>query len=161
MVESAEIIDYTYSDFVQGIDSIARQIKESEFKPKYIVAIARGGAVPGVYLSHKLGIPVQMIHWSTRDLNDWANETNAWIPEDIHDGCRVVVVDDIVDGGITIQELLDDWQKSTAGVGSLPLQNIRIAAMFYNTAQDVNVDFYHCAIDRNTDKRWVHFPWEV
>ena len=159
MVDATTIIDYSYSDFCAGIDSITNAVKSSGWTPDYIVGIVRGGSVPAVFLSHKLKIPVQMIHWNTRD-DGTGNEHNGWIPEDLHNGKNILLVDDIVDGGDTIRELLDDWQESTAGLGDLPLQNIKIAAMYYNTAQDVNVDFYHHTIDRSFDQRWIHFPWE-
>jgi hypoxanthine phosphoribosyltransferase len=161
MVDANTIIDYSYIDFCSGIDHIARSIKSSGWSPDYIVGIVRGGSVPAVYLSHKLKVPVVMVSWSTRDTTIFGKESNCWIPEDIHKGKKVLVVDDIVDGGDTIRELLDDWNKSTAGLGDLPVDNLRVAAMYYNTAQDVNVDFYHREIDRNEDERWVIFPWEA
>jgi hypoxanthine phosphoribosyltransferase len=161
-VDATTIIDYSYSDFCDGINGIAKQIEESDFTPDYIVGIVRGGAIPATYLSHKLKLPVVMVHWSTRDKFEFiSNESNCWIPEDLHNGTRVLVVDDIVDGGDTIKELLEDWRTSTMGMGDLPLENLRIAAMYYNTAQDVTVDYYHRSIDRSYDQRWIHFPWEA
>ena len=161
-VDATTIIDYSYSDFCDGINRIAKQIEESDFTPDYVVGIVRGGAIPATHLSHKLKLPVVMVHWSTRDKFDFvSNETNCWIPEDLHNGTRVLVVDDIVDGGDTIKELLEDWHSSTQGMGDLPVENLRVAAMYYNTSQDVTVDYYHRAIDRNEDKRWVIFPWET
>ena len=158
----SDIIDYTHTEFVRGINAIVRQIEESDFQPDYIVGIVRGGCIPAVYLSHKLKIPVQMVHWSTRDSTDgWSNESNCWIPEDLIDGKKILLVDDIVDGGETVRELLDDWKLSISGVGDLPLHNIRIAAMFYNTVQQTKVDYYDCTINREEDKRWVVFPWEA
>ncbi len=161
MIDANTIIDYRYDDFFDGIDSIVRSIRSSGWVPDYIVGVVRGGSVPAVYLSHKLKIPVVMVAWNIRDTTIFGKESNCWIPEDIHRGKKVLVVDDIVDGGDTIRELLQDWNKSTAGLGNLPVDNLRIAAMYYNTAQDVNVDFYHHTIDRNEDARWVIFPWEA
>lgn len=161
MIDATTIIDYSYSEFSAGIDSIADAIKSSGWTPDYIVGIVRGGCVPAVYLSHKLKVPLVTVAWNTRDESIFGNEHNCWIPEDLHEGKQILVVDDIVDGGDTIKELLEDWRSSTAGLGDLPLHNIRIAAMYYNTSQDVNVDFYHRTIDRNEDSRWVIFPWEA
>lgn len=161
MVDPTNIIDYSYADFVEGIEVIARQVEESSYQPDFIVGIVRGGATPSVYLSHRLKIPVCMVQWSTRDTTGWGNESNCWLPEEIMGGKKALVVDDIVDGGDTIRELLDDWQGSVAGLGPLNKDNIKIAAMWYNTAQDVAVDFYHKSIDRNEDQRWVIFPWEA
>ena len=160
MVDATTIIDYGYEEFRDGVNHIAKSVQESGFQPDYIVGVVRGGSVPSVYLSHKLKVPVVMVAWSTRD-NFLERESNCWIPEDIMNGKKILVVDDIVDGGDTIRELLADWQSSVAGVGKLPVDNLRIAAMYYNTAQDVKVDFYHYEIDRNEDQRWVIFPWEA
>jgi len=162
MVDANTIIDYNYDDFRQGINTIVKQIKDADFQPDYIVGIVRGGAVPAVYLSHKLKVPLVTVEWSTRDISIYGQESNCWIPEDIIGGKKILIVDDIVDGGETIKELFDDWQLSVAGLFSkLPLDNLRVAAMYYNTAQDVNVDFYHREINRNEDQRWVIFPWEA
>ena len=162
MVDATSVIDYSYSDFCDGIKAIAEQVEASDFDPTYIVSIVRGGCVPGVYLSHRLKKPLVTVAWSTRDRNVYNNESNCWIPEDINIlDKKILLVDDIVDGGDTVKELLEDWQKSIAGVGKLNTDNIRIAAMWYNTAQDINVDFFHKTIDRNEDQRWVIFPWEA
>ena len=158
-IDPTSIIEYTHQEFVAGINNIAAQVIASEFKPNLIVGIVRGGAVPAVYLSHKLKVPVSMVHWSTCDkTNALGNESNCWIPEWLLEGKRILLVDDIVDGGDTIRELLEDWQSSVRD--PLPLNNLRISAMYYNTAQATTVDFYHREIDRNVDQRWVVFPWE-
>lgn len=159
MVDATSVIDYTFPEFRDGIQTIAKQIQDSGFAPDYLVGIVRGGSVPAVYLSHKLKIPVVMVAWNTRDSTEFGKESITWIPEDLLKGKRVIIVDDIVDGGHTIKELLEDWQKSV--VEPVPQENIRVAAMWYNTTQDVAVDFYHKTIDRNEDPRWIIFDWEA
>lgn len=159
MIDATTIIDYDYNDFKEGIDHIVQAIAKSDFKPDLIVGVVRGGAIPAVYLSHKLKIPVQMVHWNTRDNTEWGNESNCWIPEEILGGSKVLLVDDIVDGGETIKELLVDWQSSVRD--PIPMENLRIGAMIYNTSQEIVVDFYHKTIDRQEDQRWVIFPWEA
>lgn len=161
MIDATTIIDYDYPKFCAGIDTIAKAIKSSGWAPDYIVGIVRGGAIPAVFLSHKLNVPVVMVAWSTRDKNIYNNESNCWIPEDIMDGKKILIVDDIVDGGDTIRELLEDWQQSVSGLGKLNTDNVKIAAMWFNPSQSVSVDFYHCIVDRNDDPRWVVFPWEA
>ena len=159
-LDATSIIDYTHEDFVKGIDNIAKQVIDSGWNPDIIVGIVRGGAIPAVYLSHKLKKTIQMVHWSSRDSHlAGGNETNAWLPEEINYGAKVLVVDDIVDGGDTIRELLEDWQKSIHR--RLCTENIRIAALHYNIAQDVVVHYYDQTIDRNEDSRWVVYPWEA
>jgi hypoxanthine phosphoribosyltransferase len=161
MNDTSSVIDYNYSDFRDGVESIARQVEESGYEPDLIVGVVRGGSVPAVYLSHRLKIPVQMVHWNTRDSSKWGNESNTWIPEEMVGGLKILLVDDIVDGGDTIRELLADWQTSVADMGNLPVDNIRIACMIYNTSQDVAPNFFHRTINRHEDQRWVIFPWEA
>jgi len=156
------IVNYEYSDFCEGLDVIEKSIRDSGWMPDYIVGIVRGGAVPAVHLSHRFNVPVVMVQWSTREsfASEFEKETNCWIPEDLHKGKNILLVDDIVDSGISIKELLEDWRGSTGGMGPLPVDNLRKAAMYYNTAQDVVVDFYHRTIDRTEDTNWIRFPWE-
>lgn len=161
MIDATTIVDYDYSEFRDGINSIAEDISNSGWTPDYIVGIVRGGAIPAVYLSHRLKLPLVTVAWSTRDKTIFGNESNCWIPEDIMAGKKILIVDDIVDGGDTIKELFEDWQKSVSGMGPLNKDNVKIAAMWYNTAQDIVVDFYHKTIDRNEDSRWIIFPWEA
>jgi uncharacterized protein len=159
--EMSSVIIYSHNDFLEGIQYIATSIERSDFQPDMIVGIVRGGSVPAVHLSHRLKVPVQMVHWNTRDSVKWGKESNCWIPEEIvENGLKVLIVDDIVDGGDTIRELLADWQTSVAGLGNLPVDNIRICSMIYNTAQDITPHFFHQTIDRNEDQRWVVFDWE-
>lgn len=158
MIDATTIIDYDYGDFEEGIAKIAMQIYASGFKPDYIVGIVRGGAVPAVYLSHKLKIPVVMVHWNTRDAGVHDNDSDARIAADIDAGKNILLIDDIVDGGETVLEVLADWEQKT----SAPIQasKVKVASLIYNSALSIPVDFYHREIDRNVDQRWVVFPWE-
>lgn len=160
MLDSTNLNIYTYSDFLSGITNIANQIKAGSWSPDYIVGIVRGGAIPAIYLSHMLKLPVVMLHWSSRDCHlAGGNESNTWIPDDVNCGKRVLIVDDIVDGGDTIREILNDWNRSL--YHELVVQNIKIAALHYNSSQETIVDFYDQVIDRNEDSRWIVYPWEV
>jgi hypoxanthine phosphoribosyltransferase len=141
---------------------IEQQIRASGFTPDYIVGIVRGGAIPAVLLSHRLKIPVVMVHWNTRDKGIDHRESNAWLSEDINfNNKKVLVVDDIVDTGLTIEELFEDWSVVKDGERTLALDNIKVCAIVYNETQNIYVDYYAQAIDRSHDDRWVIFPWET
>lgn len=154
------VLEYTYSEFEEGIKHVAKQIEEDDFDPDYLIGIARGGCVPGVYLSHSLKKPIIMIQWNTRDDNPFGNEYPAWLPREFLAGVKAIIIDDIVDGGTTLIELFSSWQSNNGGK-KIPLENIRIAAMYYNVAQPIKVDYYHRTINRDADDRWICFPWEV
>jgi len=149
---------YGYEDFQEGLDIISKKIIEDgdEWRPDYIVAITRGGLVPGVRLSHILKIPLVTIKWSS---SADENEHNFWIPEDINAGMKVLIVDDIVDSGETIKTLIEDWKSSIRE--DLNLDNLRVCAMIENTAQEIEVHYSHIKIDRNSVPEWINFWWEA
>lgn len=163
MVDPTDIIRYTHEDFIRGVKKISAEIKQSDFKPDYILGLVRGGSIPAVHLSHTLKVPVTMINWNTRDSTRFGNTPNPNIPIDIFEGSKVLIVDDIVDGGETISTLLESWDHVLRNRGVLPKSNYRIASLWYNTAlrdKNIVVDYYHLAIDRTEDSRWIHFDWE-
>lgn len=154
------VLEYTYSEFVEGVKSVAAQIEEDDFEADYLIGIARGGCVPGVYLSHALKKPIIIIQWNTRDESPFGNDFPHYLPRDILSGQKVILVDDMVDGGQTLIELMSAWQGALGGK-KVPLENVRIAAMYYNIAQPIKVNYYHKTINRDADDRWIIFPWEA
>lgn len=149
-------MDYTINDFEEGVEKIYNNILATGTNFNRVVGICRGGLFLACRLSYKLKLPLTTVSWSLRDNGE--QESNLWLPIDINDGQRILLVEDIVDGGNTIKTLLDDWEASI--VEPLKKENISIAACWYNTSQDIMPDFWHKTIDRNTNKEWINFWWE-
>lgn len=145
-------MDILIDDFQETIHNLCGQIRKSEIRFDFIVAISRGGLVPGVLLSHNLQIPLRVVEWSTRDTG--LKLCPKDIARDAARGKSILIVDDIVDSGLTIKELIDSWQLEYT-------PNIKVACIVYNKAQNVIVpDFYTEVIDRSEDTSWVNFWWE-
>lgn len=144
-------MNYTYDKFVDDIDRIEKAVINSEKHYDYIVGIVRGGAIPAVCLSHKLGLPMKCVSWSTFH-GDQMKES-AWdIAEDIAEGKRLLIVDDILDSGRTFRELLADWGAKR--------DQIDIAVLIYNVDQDIVPDYCGRKIDKSVDPSWITFWWE-
>ncbi len=152
-----EKVNYSYEDFQTGINVITRWILDDNYRPDYIVGVVRGGAIPGIYLSHRLGIPIQLVHWATRDIGIVENEDNCWIPEDLVAGKKILIIEDIIDSGLSIASLKASWQKSVFDL--IPQDAIKIAALWYNkdNPNHVKCDFYH----KKHNREWITFPWEI
>lgn len=150
-------IKYTKKQFDKDIETLVTKIEKSKVQFDYIVALSRGGLIPGVVLSHKLGLRLVPVSWSTRDFIE--NESNCWVPEDINKGCKVLVVDDIIDSGESLKTLLEDWGSSVAN--KLNTENIYIASLIYNKDQDIVPKFYATKISREKVPDWFVFWWEV
>jgi len=142
---------YSFEHFKRDANSIADQVLRSDKYYDYIVGVVRGGCIPAIYLSHRLEIPVRMVSWSTFH-PDQMRESALDISEDISSGKSILLIDDILDSGRTISELLEDWycDRSKIGIGSL----------LYNPKQPIVPDYYGRIIDRETNPEWVNFWWE-
>lgn len=144
-------MNYSESNFTDDIDRIERHIINSGKHYDYIVGIVRGGVIPAVCLSHRLELPMKCVSWSTFHADQM--KESAWdIAEDIHEGKKVLVVDDILDSGRTIKELLEDWGAKR--------EQIDIAVLIYNTDQKTIPDYYGRKIDKSVDPSWITFWWE-
>jgi hypoxanthine phosphoribosyltransferase len=153
----AKLIKYKIKDFDKDIDTLVRKIKRSKVEFSYIVALSRGGLIPGVVLSHKLGLRLVPISWSTRDHEN--KESNCWVPEDINSGKKVLVVDDIVDSGEALRTMFEDWNLSVCK--KLDYNNIYVASLIYNKDQGIVPKFYANKISRKKVPEWFEFWWET
>ena len=154
----AKLIKYKKKDFDKDIETLVRKINKSKVEFNYIVALSRGGLIPGVVLSHKLDLRLVPINWSTRD-NPMDREYNCWIPEDINEGKKVLVVDDIIDSGEALRTMFEDWSSSVSN--KLNAENIYIASLIYNKDQSIVPNFYGTKISRKKTPEWFEFWWEV
>ena len=166
---------------VEGmLDDIVHGIKESDWQPDVVIGIGRGGLVPGVMLSHCLGVPMQSLDISLRDHTDitvsncsMAEDAFGYIdinsrqgsPSDPAKRVNILVVDDINDTGATLQWIIDDWQHSC--LSDDPAwkdvwgKNVRFATLINNEKSDfVAVDYYGRKVNKEKDPVWYCFPWE-
>ena len=128
---------YSWDDFDNDIDLIANTYTQKRlFNPKLIIGIARGGLIPAVALSHKLGIPFQSTTWQDRD---GGVKEKIFIPDD------TLVVDDINDTGLTFEAVCSGFNTRYDTV-----------SLWQRKDSKFNVDLYA----RSCDNEWIVFPWE-
>jgi uncharacterized protein len=142
---------YSYQDFEVDCKKIANEIIMSGEQVDYIVGVVRGGVMPAVCLSHLLELPMRCVSWSTfhaQQLREHALD----VSEDIEDGKKILLVDDIIDSGRTMEELLDDWEQ--------PRDKILIATLVYNIDQSITPNFTGRSFSRNKMSDWIDFWWE-
>ena len=142
---------YSFENFKEDVDSLVNQIINSGEFYDYIVGVVRGGAIPAVYLSHRLGIPMRTVSWSTFH-GDQVRETALDIAEDIADGKKILIVDDIIDSGRTMREILQDWECDRSRVA--------VAVLVHNIRQETTPNFFGRTIDRENNTDWIDFWWE-
>lgn len=154
---------YSYNDFDKGIKNILQQILEDQtFDVDLIVGLSRGGLIPGVKLSHLFGVPFYPIDYPRVDkrLDAKKPKVDKSIQDKLKHGLNILVVDDIVDEGTTMNELIYGWVGKETHI----LDQIRIAVLVYNESQEypyAKANYYDKMINRAAgDTAWVDFWWE-
>lgn len=161
---TTDIIEYKDLPYEYDILSLAHSVLESQWHPDLIVGLSRGGLVPAVHLSHFLNVEMYPLNWGSQS----TKLENTYLRDIInYDNKKVLIVDDIVDSGSTLHNLIRALDCLPHLV--LNLENIRVLATYNNTdlneiysnsSGKLKCDYYARGISRDKDKRWVQFPWE-
>lgn len=133
------LIELSWRDIERIVNSLYEQVKDNGYTA--VVGLARGGVVPAVMLSHRLGIKFETVTWQTRDgefkeigrLNNIVNRE------------KVLIVDDICDSGLTLTEVKMNHPDADVAVLTTKIDT--------KLVDFVGEAYYN-------DDRWVIFPWE-
>jgi hypoxanthine phosphoribosyltransferase len=149
--------------------NINKQMVQDNFRPDYIVGIARGGLVPALKLSHYLDVPMYCLS---------EEESNLWMAEDAFgyvnvDGKgvsvatarkNILIIDDINDSGTTLSNLKQDWQSGcmphNGAWNDIWHRNVKFAVCIDNEASAFNSDYQGYNINKFENPEWCVFPWE-
>lgn len=147
----------SWDEVVNWCISLAKLIEASGFKPDVIVASARGGFVPARLLSDLLGVgdilAVQVTHWGEATVRgDRAVLRNPYSVD--LSGRSVLLVDDIVDTGLTMATLVEfirrEWRPSV----------IRTAAISWVSSHAMLKPDYYVEELREREWDWYLYPWK-
>lgn len=140
-------------EFGDASRSLAMDIVASGFAPDFVIAIARGGLVPGGALAYALGVKScgsLNVEFYT-DLESTLDEP-IFLPPMLDNsaliGKNVLLVDDVADSGRTLKLVIELLER--AGVV------VKSATLFAKPQSIVSPDFFW----RKTD-RWIVFPWSA
>lgn len=158
-------IYYGWTDVQAAVGKIETQLKEHQWTPDYIVAVARGGVVAGVILSHQLKVPMRCLEVSLRD--GGRKMTDFEIGADALAGDKILVVDDINDSGATIQWIKNNWERSYSNYDGASEQwksiwhnTVRFATLTNNVASAEKVDYSVWEVNKSVEDCWLVYPWE-
>jgi len=133
---------------------LARKVIDSGYRPEVIVAIGRGGWMPGRILSDFLGqmdlTSFKIEHYKNTQ-NVKAAQVRYPLAADVA-GRRVLLVDDVADSGETFAVALEHLNSRGAPA------ELRTAVLHYKTSSPYVPDYYAKKVVK---WRWIIYPWAV
>ena len=143
----------TWDEFGTATRELAQQVVDSGFQPDVVVAIARGGLIPGGTIAYALGtkgVGTMNVEFYT-DIGETLTDPRVLPPfMDTNDlpGQNVLVVDDVADSGRTLALVMAMLERK----GS-----IARSAVLYTKPRSIITPHYSW---KNTDE-WITFPWSA
>ena len=153
----------SFENVKQAVRHIVDKMDEDGFRPNRIVALARGGAILGVCLSHALNVPVTIVAYSSKKgKGDDKNHDNV-LPS--LDDENLLIVDDLTDSGHSMAEVTEFYTVDKSEEVETPygpgrrFRNVRTATMYAKEAAAIESDYYWHFLPKNSP--FIHFPWET
>lgn len=142
-------VNVTWENVFEFVDKLAKKYKDKNFD--CILAVARGGVFIGTLLSYKLDIPVRYVGVSSYIGNKKMDNVHFTQHAEISEFKNILVIDDIIDSGDTIQFVKDVLGNSFD-------KHFEFVTMFAVEGKENDIDWYDM-IKRKDE--WVEFPWEL
>jgi len=154
-----QVIELSWKDIEYYTDCIIEQLKEENYKPDIIVTIKRGGLVPAVILSHKLGIKDILIIDASRTEDDRIN-AQKHRPTLIFDEQEIdrvkekklLLVDDIVGSGETLRAVRKLLMAHNP--------KFIVSTTLITNLNNLKKENLKPDIVGNEVRGWIIFPWE-
>ncbi|NEU76081.1 phosphoribosyltransferase [Hassallia byssoidea VB512170] len=148
----------SWSDYHQKIEQLAAQIYQSGWEFNQIVCLARGGLRVGDIISRIYEQPLAILATSSYSGSGKQERGNLIFSRHITMtseklGSRILLVDDLVDSGVTLQETIP-WLKENS---ESSIEEIRTAVLWYKACSVIVPDYY---VDYLADNPWIHQPFE-
>lgn len=140
---------YSYELFKEDTQVLFNKCRD--FQPEILLAVARGGLTLSHLLSQAMNIrslyTLNSIHYEGESKLDTFNIFN--IP-DLSSAKKVLIIDDIVDSGETMNEILKILKHK------FPRVEFRLATLFYKETALIKPDY-----SVREANGWIDFFWEV
>lgn len=148
----------SWSEYHQKIEQLAAKVYQSQWHFNQIVCLARGGLRIGDILSRIYKQPLAILAASSyggvdgKERGAIAFSANLTMTTATL-GSHILVVDDLVDSGITLERSLL-WLQEHYGSD---VKEVRTAVLWYKACSIFQPDYY---IDYLPDNPWIHQPFE-
>jgi hypoxanthine phosphoribosyltransferase len=140
------------------IERLALQVHDSGWRFNQVICIARGGLRVGDVMSRIFELPLAILSTHSYTAEGGTVRGQLIIAEHMtmtspRLGDRVLLVDDMVDSGHTLQVVHKELPQRFAHI-----TDIRTAVLWYKACSVVKPDYY---VSYLPDNPWIHQPFEV
>jgi len=144
----------TWEDIYGLCHQLVRQLHKENFRIDIIVAIARGGYIPGRILSDMLGIQ-DLTCFKIEHYQGAYRQHEAFVKYPLNadiNGRNVLLLDDVCDSGDTFAVGIEHIRQCGT------VNEMRTAALHLKTVSKFIPDFY---VEEVREWRWLIYPWAV
>ena len=148
----------SWDDYHHSIESLVKIVHQSGWQFDQALCLARGGLRPGDVFSRLFKVPLAIL--STSSYREAAGTRRGEL--DISNGItstagplagRILLVDDLVDSGVTLQRVQEHLRIHFPGV-----TEVRSAVIWYKACSVMRPDFF---VEDLPDNPWIHQPFEI
>jgi hypoxanthine phosphoribosyltransferase len=148
----------SWPEYHQKIEQLAFKVYQSNWPFNQIICLARGGLRVGDIFSRIFRQPLAILATSSYTGSEGRTQETLAIAHNMTMttstlGSHILLVDDLVDSGITLQETVI-WLNEKYPVD---IQEIRTAVLWWKACSIVQPDYY---VDYLVDNPWIHQPFE-
>ncbi|MES2935031.1 MAG: phosphoribosyltransferase [Pseudomonadota bacterium] len=147
----------SWDEYHHAIEQLALLVHESGWKFDQILCLARGGMRPGDILSRIFDVPLAILSTSSYREEAGTQQGSLDIAKYItvtkgELGGRVLLVDDLVDSGVTLEKVQQHLSGNFSAV-----TEVRSAVIWCKACSSIRPDFYLQYLATNP---WIHQPFE-
>jgi hypothetical protein len=147
----------SWDDYHRAIERLVLMVYESGWKFDQVLCLARGGVRPGDVFSRIFDVPLAILSTSSYreefgtqrgelDIGKYITMTKGVL------GGRVLLVDDLVDSGVTLEKVQHHLKENFAAV-----TEVKSAVIWCKGCSSIRPDFFLEHLPHNP---WIHQPFE-
>jgi hypoxanthine phosphoribosyltransferase len=149
----------SWEQYHQHIERLTLTVYQSGWQFNQIVCLAKGGLRVGDILCRLFHQPLAILSAAAYGGEDNRRRGEVVFSKHLSMtaerlGNRVLLVDDLVDSGISIEKAID-WLREHHGS---EIEEIRTAVIWYKECSRFKPDYY---VEYLPDNPWIHQPFEV
>jgi hypoxanthine phosphoribosyltransferase len=148
----------TWEEYHQAIEKLVVLVHESGWKFDQVLCLARGGLRPGDIFSRVFDVPLAILSTSSYREESGTVRGSLNLAQSITMSSgslsgRVLLVDDLVDSGITLERVQNYLQHDFPAV-----TEVKTAVIWCKACSSIRPDYY---LEFLEDNPWIHQPFEA